>query len=179
MSEREFYSAKWGCILENYSISDPVVDVGDINREVLIERCISKFQPRVDSLEAVNIGAGNWLYLERLGRVLRQKCVKMSIVGIDLVRAPMEFGIQKAYHHLHQLDGEIKTVEGDAIEVLQTCESQTVDMVLCLETLEHVADEGLIREVRRILKDRGLMICSVPNRTFPRLSLNWSAGAGG
>jgi ubiquinone/menaquinone biosynthesis C-methylase UbiE len=43
--------------------------------------------------------------------------------------------------------------------------SGTADVYICLETIEHLADDaGLLEEARRVLKPGGHFICSTPNR---------------
>lgn len=41
----------------------------------------------------------------------------------------------------------------------------TFDLVVSLETIEHVRDDGAyVAEIRRVVKDDGVLICSTPNR---------------
>jgi ubiquinone/menaquinone biosynthesis C-methylase UbiE len=42
---------------------------------------------------------------------------------------------------------------------------ETIDIFISLETIEHIQnDEALIREIARLLRREGLLICSTPNR---------------
>ena len=46
--------------------------------------------------------------------------------------------------------------------------SEVFDVIICIETLEHVADDGaVVKEFRRLIKPGGRLILSVPYKWFP------------
>ncbi|MCS7093221.1 MAG: class I SAM-dependent methyltransferase [Patescibacteria group bacterium] len=50
------------------------------------------------------------------------------------------------------------------------------DLIICSEVIEHLKDDvGALRELKRVLKDKGYLIITVPNEEFPFLwdPLNW------
>jgi ubiquinone/menaquinone biosynthesis C-methylase UbiE len=54
-------------------------------------------------------------------------------------------------------------------------ENSMADVWICLETIEHIAnDEKLLVEAKRVLKPGGILVCSTPNRrvTNPQSSVN-------
>lgn len=76
-----------------------------------------------------------------------------EVVGLDVDRDALEEAAKLG----------IETVWADAEETLPF-EDQSFDVVVCGELLEHIRDpEGLIREVRRVLRAGGLLVGSVPN----------------
>jgi SAM-dependent methyltransferase len=69
-----------------------------------------------------------------------------------------------------------KILIGDAEEIIKTIESNTYDLVLCLDILEHLVDPWLmIEQISRVLKKGGVIISSIPNirtiRVISKLAL--------
>ena len=56
------------------------------------------------------------------------------------------------------------TLIGDAKGIINTLESDSYDLVLCLDILEHLVDPWLmIKQISRVLKKGGVIISSIPN----------------
>ena len=80
-----------------------------------------------------------------------------SIVGVDLSRDALSIA-RTRYPH-----SSINYVRSRAESI--PFESGAFGSVVCFETLEHVAEpRALLREVARVLDDRGTFIVSTPNR---------------
>ena len=81
-------------------------------------------------------------------RLMADKALAARVVGVDF--APVATAV------------ETRAVNLDSDECLPFPDS-TFDIVTCLETLEHVHDtDHLVREIRRVLKDDGYAVLSVP-----------------
>lgn len=81
-------------------------------------------------------------------RLMADKACATSVVGVDF--APVATAV------------ETRAVNLDSGERLPFPDA-TFDIVTCLETLEHVHDtDHLVREIRRVLKDDGYAVLSVP-----------------
>ncbi|MGI9147251.1 MAG: class I SAM-dependent methyltransferase, partial [Chloroflexota bacterium] len=60
---------------------------------------------------------------------------------------------------------ESRLLRGDAMHLPLV--DASIDLVVSFETIEHVADaEGLVGEIRRVLKPCGRLVLSTPNRAF-------------
>lgn len=80
------------------------------------------------------------------------------VVGIDLGEAAIEHARQR-YGGLHNVTFEI----ADCTRL--PFEDQSFDRVVSFETLEHLADQnGMLAEFRRVLRPRGLLILSSPDK---------------
>lgn len=85
------------------------------------------------------------------------KCA--SVKGID----GSAYGIQYAKKNFENSDAVVFE-EGFLPECLGTILPESVDCIICFETLEHVEDPvALLTEFYRILTPGGRLICSVPN----------------
>lgn len=61
-------------------------------------------------------------------------------------------------------------IEGDALAYLQSCESESADLITALNFLEHLPDEmlrGVLYESQRVLRPGGLLIGLIPNGLSP------------
>jgi SAM-dependent methyltransferase len=66
-------------------------------------------------------------------------------------------------------------VVGEASGTALPLDDASIDVFVCLETIEHVVeDRDLVAEVARVVADGGTLVCSTPNRavTMPGKSLN-------
>jgi SAM-dependent methyltransferase len=85
------------------------------------------------------------------------------LYGIDINKA----AVDTARTRLADIDDNLHLIHGSADEIPLPGES--VDLVLCLEVLEHVP-EGLrspaVAEIARVLRPKGRLILSVPHRGF-------------
>jgi glycosyltransferase involved in cell wall biosynthesis len=80
--------------------------------------------------------------------------------GSFLLRARRGVGLD-----LKSCRGALPFVQGD-LRCLPFCPS-SVDNIVAMEVLEHVADPaGALQEIRRVLKDGGIFVMSVPRETW-------------
>lgn len=90
-------------------------------------------------------GYGSWILAQ----------AAKDVVGID-----KDFRIVKHAQETYRKDN-LKFVEGK-VEELQFCSSD-FDVVVCFEVIEHIiAQEECLAEVRRVLRDEGLLLISSP-----------------
>ncbi len=110
------------------------------------------------SKSVLEIGCGNGATLEHIKA--QGKCKETT--GIELTEYAA-FEAKKSIDY---------TLIGDAEEIIKTIESDSYDLVLCLDILEHLVDPWLmIEQISRILKKGGVLISSIPNiRTIKVIS---------
>jgi len=174
---KKYYNDIWTRILSKYSVDSPVRDLGDVSRAYHVGKYLEKTIRLCKSKEKVVIhdyGAGNWLYLGEILRVLKLfKQQKFILVGNDFSQEALDFGIEK-YRKQIPANVEIQTRSGDFAKHLYDTETGSVDIVISLETLEHVyEDEKIFSELVRILVLDGFLIVSVPTKQPFWLSKNW------
>lgn len=76
-----------------------------------------------------------------------------NVVGYDVDPVAIELAKQNG------LDGQIVDLENKL-----AIDSDTVDLVLCLDTLEHIYNEdSLVSEIARVLEPDGRVVISIPN----------------
>jgi 2-polyprenyl-6-hydroxyphenyl methylase / 3-demethylubiquinone-9 3-methyltransferase len=118
---------------------------------------------RLDSLTGLrilDIGCGGGVLSEPLARL------GASVTGVD----PAENNIAVAQHHAEQsgLTIDYRTTSAEALAEA----SETFDIVLAMEVVEHVADFDLFVEVAAALvKPGGLMFVATLNRTMKSFAL--------
>ena len=79
-----------------------------------------------------------------------------SVVGVDIRADNVSFA-QRSYHlqNLSFLQGDITSFGED----------QSYDLIVCFETIEHVAQYNrALQNCRRLLKNKGILIISLPDR---------------
>jgi len=113
-------------------------------------------------------------YLKKTDRVLDlgcgygHNCLKASLVAKKII------GIDKVV--TDQKNGNIILKNGDLEKKLEFADG-SFDVVLCLDTLEHLYNrDQLLREVRRILRSDGRLFLSLPNRQTGWKKLQRSLG---
>ncbi|HMO13667.1 MAG TPA: class I SAM-dependent methyltransferase [Pirellulaceae bacterium] len=80
-----------------------------------------------------------------------------SVLGIDCCPEAIAYAQRK--HSLNNTDYRIGTAEDTGLS------SDEFDVAVSFETIEHlVDDQAFLRELARILKPDGLLICSTPNQ---------------
>jgi 2-polyprenyl-6-hydroxyphenyl methylase/3-demethylubiquinone-9 3-methyltransferase len=113
----------------------------------------------LDGLAALDVGCGGGLVAEPLARM------GASVTAIDAAPESIEVARAHAVAQGLAIDyrvGEIAAIEGVA----------PVDLLTCLEVVEHVADvPAFLAALRRLVKPGGLLIFSSPNRTAASLAV--------
>jgi ubiquinone/menaquinone biosynthesis C-methylase UbiE len=90
--------------------------------------------------------------------VLRTTSEAASVLGVDA----SEFAVR--YARAHYADRDVDFREGDVCD-LRDVPDASVNVVVCMETLEHVEDPArALREFARVLTPGGRVIVSVPNQ---------------
>ena len=101
--------------------------------------------------KALNIGCGRNLFL----RKVREAGVEVTAVDIN----------EKVASFTKETLGIKDVFNCSAMDFISTYEGERFDMAVFFETLEHMENPGeFLRELRKIIKDDGRMIFSVPNR---------------
>jgi len=112
-------------------------------------RLFLQFKPALGG-ELLDIGCGEGLFL-----AFAQKYY--NVVGIDID--------QKAIHAAKELYGVQRVYAMTLEEFRRHFPREKFDVVTMFEVLEHLEDPvGTIRDIKAILKPRGILVISVPNR---------------
>lgn len=133
-----------------------------LNRELILQMAVENSSPESCILD-VGCGVGEYIiYLQKKGR----KCIGVDpLWDTSLLKARKNAEIGDLYIHLCQSWGESLPVK-----------SNSLDMVLCISTLQHVRDPvQTLCEIRRVLKNDGLILISVPQTvrksTFKKMGI--------
>lgn len=106
----------------------------------------------VQGRDVLDVACGEGYGSHMLGQIAR------SVVGVDIAADV----VQRA----NEVYGSpaISFRAGDATEI--PVDDHSVDVVVCFETIEHVADQNkLMSEIRRVLRENGTLVISTPNAT--------------
>jgi len=117
--------------------------------EVIVKKAI-EISSKDDFVLDVGCGTGSYLIaLSKGGR----RCYGIDpLLDVSLLEARKRAIKEKVDVFLCQGVGEFLPFE-----------SGVFDVVLCITTLQHVGDQRItLREIRRVLKDKGLLLVSVP-----------------
>lgn len=104
---------------------------------------------------ALDVGCGNGAYTLVIGR-------EAALVwGVDIDQRWLN-----EFIHQPQIGSTVGVAQADG-ECLPFCDA-VFDVVFCIETLEHVANErAVLHEMRRVLRNDGTLLLTVPNKWFP------------
>lgn len=101
---------------------------------------------------ACGIGYGSNL-MESIGQAIK-------VIGCDID----EDAILKAKETYKTYHIEFSVMDASKIKL----ESKQFDVITSFETIEHVPDwQSMILELKRVLKDDGVLLISTPNKTYP------------
>ncbi len=180
--DKLYYNNIWNKILGKYTPDSPVYDLGDIARQYYVGYFMREFLSTCNHLSEIRIidfGAGNWLYLgELLGamaeyNIARDGSVSFELIGVDYSAEALKFGIQK-YKDKIPANVKIETLSGEINCIAHKIDQNSCDLILSLETLEHLyEDKQFMYSVGRLVKPGGVVIFSTPNEKPTFLSRNW------
>lgn len=104
-----------------------------------------------EGLDVLDVASGEGYGTALLGQVAR------SVIGVDIDRESVLFA------NRNYMSRGVSFQLGDATSL--PVASQSVDVVVSFETIEHVADQdAFLREIRRVLRPDGVLIMSSPNK---------------
>ena len=113
-------------------------------REIILD-CLATLLTEDRTYRIVDVGCGPGFFLEKLARF-------GSVKGIDPSAAALAYARQRG-----------AAVAQGALPDQLPCAADWYDVVTLLDVLEHVEDDlRALRELHRILKYRGVLLCAVP-----------------
>lgn len=121
------------------------------SRRDFILAAINQYAPTPEEV-AMEVGPGSGLYLPALAARFGK------VVAIDIEASYLERAraIRRVY-------ANIETVTGDITRC--ALESEGFDLILCSEVVEHINDScAALKEMHRMLKPRGVLVLSTPQR---------------
>ncbi|MBW4604647.1 MAG: bifunctional 2-polyprenyl-6-hydroxyphenol methylase/3-demethylubiquinol 3-O-methyltransferase UbiG [Calothrix sp. FI2-JRJ7] len=123
----------------------------------------SSFVPNWEGVRVLDIGCGGGLACEFLAKQ------GANVSGIDLSLNSIEAAQEHAQHNKLKID--YRWGVGEKIPY----DSNTFDVVLCFDVLEHVTDwQKVLAEIYRLLNPNGLFLFDTINRTFKsKLIMIW------
>ena len=178
---QQYYNTIWENVLGKYTYESPIYDLGDLSRQQYVYYFITKFlNSCTDScIKIVDFGAGNWLYLGVILQAIKTNNTENTnrrsfvLVGVDYCEQALEFGIEKYKSEIPE-NVVIHKMVGDINEIANDIANKSYNLVIALETLEHLYDDiGFVTKANDILTDQGAVIISVPNNKPFFLSKNW------
>jgi SAM-dependent methyltransferase len=113
----------------------------------LSQRAIRRYLPRRNDLQVLELGCGY-----RATQLIALKSKLKHGAGVDFRIAPELHALERFTFH-----------EGTIEETLPKLESETVDVVMLISVLEHLADPHFaVQSAWRLLKPSGLLLLNVP-----------------
>jgi SAM-dependent methyltransferase len=113
----------------------------------LSQRAIRRYLPRRNNLEVLELGCGY-----RATQLIALRPILKRGIGVDFHIAPELQALERFTFH-----------EGTIEETLPTLENETMDMVMLISVLEHLAEPHFaVQSAWRLLKPSGLLLVNVP-----------------
>ena len=126
------------------------------NRKPHIKYIINKYFPKDKSSHILDVACGYGAHLY----YLNQRNFT-NVVGIDLsesnITLAKSIGLNNIFHR-------------DMFVYLETCKSNSLDLILAIDILEHLENDQIfkfISQSKRVLKKSGLIIIHTPNANSP------------
>jgi SAM-dependent methyltransferase len=131
-------------------MSSPLLDI-EYNRRILTEVLMrTRALLKDEEVVYLDVGSGTCATTQFVVNVLRPKRVICADIDERLLERCRERGFE--------------IVKADLNTERLPLESGTVDLVTAFEVVEHLWDkDNMLKEVRRVLKQQGLLILSTPN----------------
>jgi SAM-dependent methyltransferase len=113
----------------------------------LSQRAIRRYLPRRNNLEVLELGCGY-----RATQLIALRPILKRGIGVDFHIAPELQALERFTFH-----------EGTIEETLPTLENETMDVVMLISVLEHLAEPHFaVQSAWRLLKPSGLLLVNVP-----------------
>jgi methionine biosynthesis protein MetW len=130
-----------------------------VARKPRVDTIVSLLENLIDNGDQVfDLGCGDGT----VGALLKDN-YRITIDGCDISEVAVDRA-QNHYRTVHQLNIDNKDIP---------VESESYDIVICTDVLEHTLSPGHpLTEVRRILKNDGVTVISVPNYGFIRYRIH-------
>lgn len=131
-------------------------NIGDMNLKRRVHTILEKLDVHNNDV-VLDCGCGDGLFLVALSEL--SDC---NLHGFELD----EKEIRLAQQHL--TGKQVKLILGDLLQLPYS--DSSFDKIYCTEVLEHVTDDRqALKELKRVLKEGGLLIITVPNHNYPFL----------
>jgi SAM-dependent methyltransferase len=138
--------------------SDPGSHLSPAYNQDVLRDLLSRIDPK-DIRQIADLGSGSGSNLSTLGAFRKAKIITLDINGPALANG-------------RNMAPNVMPAVSDAAAI--PVASGSVDLVVCTEVLEHVADmEGVFREMSRILAPNGFAAISSPNYLNPMGVRKW------
>ena len=138
-----------------YNSKNPLV------RYIHVERLkkIVSLIPKQKNLKILDAGCGEGQLLLRIQKIFSS--FNAELYGVDVTNVALERAKKRAPKSKFSLQ-DLKNLN---------YENNFFDVIICTEVIEHVPEyQKVLRELKRILKDRGVLIISFPNEPLWILS---------
>jgi SAM-dependent methyltransferase len=109
-------------------------------------------------LRLLDVGCGKGWFLREFANEMKSRhgVAQIEAAGVDIVRSPGD--------HFHEIDPNFQFVEQNLDGQKLPFPDASFDFLSCNQVLEHIFEtEQLLREFRRVLRQDGLCVISVPN----------------
>lgn len=140
-----------------------LLNVGDMALKRRARRVLEELWLK-DGDKVLDLGCGNGYY----SRLLSQLPVKLKITGIDSYVDAIEDAKTKVS------EKKVTFIVGDAEKI--PFPKNYFDKIIMSEIIEHVnRDAKVLKEARRVLKEKGILVLTTPNKDYPFLwdPVNW------
>jgi len=99
--------------------------------------------------------------------ILDDGCGKGEL-GRELSKLGFTIGIDPASRHIPEWNNTLKTIFLSAAGEALPLRDESVDVIVSQQVIEHVEDvDRYLTEAYRVLKKRGILVISFPNKVFP------------
>ena len=173
MAIGDYYS-----FISNNKISKTVyriLGIGDLHTHIRLKPMLSFLKyyfnnNLTSSMKVVELGCGSGINAFEIYKIAKKFNIDLYYIGVDL----SQNGIDTANKILQSVkDKDIKRkivfYQEDANIFLENHNGPQADIILLIDIIEHIRDpEKLIHLSKKILKNKGLFIVSIPTPLYPK-----------
>jgi len=149
-------------MIDKEKLNQLLANTGDMALKRRARRILEELSPKKGE-KILDVGCGDGFYLHFLSNLGEFKLVGLDNNPLALVSAKKNLKGKK-----------IKLVEGDIFKM--PFADNNFDKIICSEVLEHLKDDlAGLKELKRVLKPRGILMVSAPNHNYPFFwdPVNW------